>query len=215
MRALIGVGTPFGLQGRVAALLTTLMTWILTRGIVRPARGRWCAHRPRQRRHLPRQMPAVRTEVVGTTRTALDRYAMFESTMDNLLLDAIANAADRPMALSNGWRYGAPIPPGPLTELDLWNIVPANPPVSVVAISGEELRRLFEENLEATFACDPWQQRGGYLKRCRGIQLAVKLENPKGHRIQEFRVDGDRLRRDAIYSVAFLGEQARAHRLRT
>jgi 5'-nucleotidase len=38
--------------------------------------------------------------------------------------------------------------------------------------------------------------------------LAVKLENPKGHRIQEFRVDGDRLRRDAIYSVAFLGEQA-------
>jgi len=146
--------------------------------------------------------------VVGTTRTALDRYAMFESTMDNLLLDAIANAADRPMALSNGWRYGAPIPPGPLTELDLWNIVPANPPVSVVAISGEELRRLFEENLEATFACDPWQQRGGYLKRCRGIQLAVKLENAKGHRIQEFRVDGDRLQRDAIYSVAFLGEQA-------
>jgi 2',3'-cyclic-nucleotide 2'-phosphodiesterase (5'-nucleotidase family) len=146
--------------------------------------------------------------VVGTTRTALDRYAMFESTMDNLLLDAIADAADRPIALSNGWRYGAPIPSGPLTELDLWNIVPANPPVSVVAISGKELRKLFEENLEATFACDPWQQRGGYLKRCRGIQLAVKLENARGHRIQELRVDGDRLRRETIYSVAFLGEQA-------
>lgn len=146
--------------------------------------------------------------VVGTTRTALDRYAMLESTMDNLLLDAIANAADRPIALSNGWRYGAPIPPGPLTESDLWNIVPTNPPVSVAAITGDELRRLFEENLEATFACDPWQQRGGYLKRGRGIQLAVKLENARGHRIQEFRVDGDRLRRDAIYSVAFLGEQA-------
>ena len=80
-------------------------------------------------------------QVVGTTRTALDRYAMFESTMDNLLLDAIATAADRPMALSNGWRYGAPVPPGPLTELDLWNIVPANPPVSVVELSGEESAR--------------------------------------------------------------------------
>jgi 2',3'-cyclic-nucleotide 2'-phosphodiesterase (5'-nucleotidase family) len=73
--------------------------------------------------------------VVGTTRTALDRYAMLESMMDNLLLDAIATAADRPIALSNGWRYGAPVPPGPLTELDLWNIVPTNPPVSVAAPS--------------------------------------------------------------------------------
>jgi transposase len=39
MRALIGVGTPRGLQGRVAALLATLMTWILTRGIAQRLHG--------------------------------------------------------------------------------------------------------------------------------------------------------------------------------
>jgi transposase len=39
MRALIGVGTPRGLQGRVAALLATLMTWILTRGVARRLHG--------------------------------------------------------------------------------------------------------------------------------------------------------------------------------
>jgi sulfur-oxidizing protein SoxB len=67
---------------------------------------------------------------------------------------------------------------------------------------------LFEENLEATFACDAWKQRGGYVKRSRGLELAVKVENPSGERIQEIRVDGTRLRAHASYQVAFLGEQA-------
>ena len=95
-----------------------------------------------------------------------------------------------------------------LTESDIWTIVPANPPVSLVTLTGGELRKLFEENLEATSACDPWQQRGGYVKRCRGIELTIKLENPQRHRIQEFRVGGERLRDEAAYRVGVLGGQA-------
>ena len=38
---------------------------------------------------------------------------MFESTMDSLLLDATAAAAGTAVALSNGWRYGAPMAAGP------------------------------------------------------------------------------------------------------
>jgi 5'-nucleotidase len=67
---------------------------------------------------------------------------------------------------------------------------------------------LYEDNLEATFSCDPWQQRGGYVKRSRGLELAVKVENPAGERVQEMRIDGTRLRATASYQVAFLGEQA-------
>jgi 2',3'-cyclic-nucleotide 2'-phosphodiesterase (5'-nucleotidase family) len=151
---------------------------------------------------------AARHAVLGTSRTQLTRYAMLESTLDNLLLDAVAASAGVPLALSNGWRYGAPIPAGPITEWDVWNIVPANPPVSVLTLTGEELHSLYERNLEATFAADPWDQRGGYLKRCRGLQLAAKVENPSGHRIQELRVDGDLVRPGRTYDVAFLGEQA-------
>ncbi len=150
----------------------------------------------------------ARAAVVGETTGTLHRYAMFESTMDNLLLDATAAAAGTSVAFSNGWRYGAPIAPGPLTEWDLWNIVPANPPVSVVTLTGRQLRTLFEKNLEATFASDPWQQRGGYLKRCRGVELLVKLENPVGHRIQELTVDGARVGDQDSIDAAFLGEQA-------
>jgi 2',3'-cyclic-nucleotide 2'-phosphodiesterase (5'-nucleotidase family) len=149
-----------------------------------------------------------RTRVVGETEIALHRYAALESTMDNLLLAATAAASGTAIALSNGWRCGAPIAPGPLTALDLWNIVPANPPVSVVSMTGRELRQLYEDNIEATFACDPWKQRGGYLKRCRGLELAIRLENPPGLRIQELRADGARVRDHDTCSVGFLGEQA-------
>ena len=150
----------------------------------------------------------ARATVVGETTCTLHRYAMIESTMDNLLLDATAAAAATTVALSNGWRYGAPIAPGPLTEWDLWNIVPANPPVSVVTLTGRQLRELFEQNIEATFACDPWEQRGGYLKRCRGVALLLKLENPVGHRIQQLTVSGQRLSDGDTVDAAFLGEQA-------
>jgi len=150
----------------------------------------------------------ARATVVGETTCTLHRYSMVESTMDNLLLDATATAAGTGVALSNGWRYGAPIAPGPLTEWDLWNIVPANPPVSVVTLTGLQLRTLLENNIEATFACDPWQQRGGYLKRCRGVEVLVKLENPAGHRIQEMTVEGARVGDAESIDVAFLGEQA-------
>ncbi len=150
----------------------------------------------------------ARARVVGETTCILHRYSMFESTMDNLLLDATAAAARTTVALSNGWRYGAPIAAGPLTEWDLWNIVPANPPVSIVTLTGRQLRTLLEQNIEATFAHDPWEQKGGYLKRCRGIEMLLKLENPAGHRIQQLTVQGDRLGDQQTVDAAFLGEQA-------
>ncbi len=105
-------------------------------------------------------------------------------------------------------RYGAPIPSGPLTEWDLWNIVPANPAVSVVTLTGRQLRELFEKNLEATVACDPWQQRGGYLKRCRGIEMLLKLENAAGQRVQQLTVGGKGLGGNDTVEAAVLGEQA-------
>lgn len=150
----------------------------------------------------------ARAAVVGATTCTLHRYSMFESMMDNLLLDATAAAAGTTVALSNGWRYGAPIAAGPFTEWDLWNMVPANPPVSVVTLMGRQLRELLEQNIEATFACDPWKQRGGYLKRCRGIEMLLKLENPVGHRIQQLTVRGEGVGNGQTVDAAFLGEQA-------
>ncbi|MFA5862635.1 MAG: 5'-nucleotidase C-terminal domain-containing protein, partial [Candidatus Thermoplasmatota archaeon] len=146
-------------------------------------------------------------EIVGETATHLNRYTTLESTMDNFLLDAIAAAADTEIAFSNGWRYGAPISAGKVTVNDLWNIIPSNPPVSIVEMTGAEIREMMEESLERTFSSDAYQQMGGYVKRCRGLNVYCKIENPAGARIQEFFAEGERLENERTYTAAFVTEQ--------
>jgi S-sulfosulfanyl-L-cysteine sulfohydrolase len=146
-------------------------------------------------------------EVVGHTATGLNRNTVLEATMDNLLLQALLEAAGAEVAFSNGWRYGAPVPPGPITLNDLWNIIPVNPPVSVCSMTGEEIWAMLEEDLEHTFARDPYRQMGGYFKRCLGMVLYVKLENPSGQRIQELFVAGKPVQPERSYRTAFVTEQ--------
>jgi len=146
-------------------------------------------------------------EVLGYTDIPLNRNLVLESTMDNLLLDSLLDLTGADMAFSNGWRYGAPILPGPITRNDLWNIIPVNPPVSTVRLSGKELWEMMEVNLERTFAPDPYEQMGGYVKRCAGINLYFKIENPEGERIQKLFVKGKEVDFNKIYDVAFVTSQ--------
>src|ERR1035437_5760998 len=147
------------------------------------------------------------SEVVGHTETALNRNTMLEATMDNLLLQAIAEAVGTRIAFSNGWRYGAPIPVGPVTVNDLWNIVPPNPPISTVELTGQEMWDMLEENLERALSADPYHQIGGHVKRCLGLKLYVKFENPSGSRIQQLFVGAEKLDREATHTVAFITSQ--------
>jgi 2',3'-cyclic-nucleotide 2'-phosphodiesterase (5'-nucleotidase family) len=150
----------------------------------------------------------VLSEVVGETATPLNRGTILESTMDNFLLQALIDSTGAQMAFSNGWRYGAPIIPGNVMLNDLYNVVPMNPPISTAELTGEELLMMIEENLERTFACDPYQQMGGYVKRCLGLRVYFKIENPHGHRIQKILVGDEDIRSDRYYTATFITEQA-------
>ncbi len=146
-------------------------------------------------------------KVVGKTNTDLNRYTVLESTMDNFLLKSLIDLTGDQIAFSNGWRYGAPIPKGDITVNDLWNIIPVNPPVSRGKLTGQELWDMMEENIERTFAKDPYEQMGGYLKRCMGINLYFKIENPYGERIQRLFVRGELVDKDKIYRVVYVTSQ--------
>lgn len=146
-------------------------------------------------------------EEIGHTSTNLHRYNQLETTMDNLLLNSLLAASDAEIAFSNGWRYGAPIPAGPVTMNDLWNIIPTNPPVSVTYLSGREIIDMMEENMESTFASDPYDQMGGYLKRCMGLKMYIKIENPKGMRIQDVFINGEPLDENRYYLASFVTVQ--------
>ncbi len=146
-------------------------------------------------------------QIMGYTVTGLNRNTVMEATMDNFLIQSLIDFTDAQIAFSNGWRYGAPIPPGIITLNDLWNIIPVNPLVSTVNLTGKEIWMMMEENLEHTFSRDPYMQMGGYVKRCMGINVYFKVENPKGYRIQELFVQGKKVKPDEIYSAAFVTSQ--------
>ncbi|MDY0213215.1 MAG: bifunctional metallophosphatase/5'-nucleotidase [Desulfuromonadaceae bacterium] len=150
--------------------------------------------------------------VVGETETALNRATMLETTMDNFLLQALLESTGAQLAFSNGWRYGAPIVPGKVTLNDLYNIIPMNPPVSTVDLTGEELLAMLEENLERTFALDPYEQMGGYVKRSLGLSVYLKIENPPAQRIQQVFVGNEALEPGRTYHVAFVTEQGVAQK---
>ncbi len=146
-------------------------------------------------------------QIVGYTSTGLNRNTILESTMDNFLLKSIIEENEAQIAFSNGWRYGAPVPPGKITINDLYNIIPVNPPVFTVELTGREIWLMMEENLEHTFSRDPYNQMGGYVKRCMGINLYFKVENPKGHRIQQLFVGGKKLQLNETYTAAYVTSQ--------
>jgi 2',3'-cyclic-nucleotide 2'-phosphodiesterase (5'-nucleotidase family) len=150
---------------------------------------------------------AAMDSVVGRIEVPLHRYAMLSAPMDDLLLSAIAESAGTQIAFSNGWRYGAPVAPGPITLRDLWNMIPVNPPVSVIDLTGAEIREMLEANLERTFASDPYRQMGGFIKRMRGIRMYFKAENPPGHRIDQLFVEGRPVDPAATYRAAFVTSQ--------
>lgn len=144
---------------------------------------------------------------VGETDTPLTRNKVMESTMDNLLLKSLLHVSDATIAFSNGWRYGAPILPGNVTMNDLWNIVPPNPPVTTCQLSGLEIWKLLENNLEHTFSRNPYQQMGGYVKRCLGLRVYFKIENREGTRIHKIYVGNKQIKRTKTYEAAFISTQ--------
>jgi 2',3'-cyclic-nucleotide 2'-phosphodiesterase (5'-nucleotidase family) len=150
--------------------------------------------------------------VVGKTATALNRATTLETTMDNFLLQALLESTGAQMAFSNGWRFGAPIIPGEVTVNDLYNMIPMNPPISTVELTGEEIVAMLEENLERTFARDPYNQMGGYVKRSLGFNAYIKIENPPGQRVQQVFVGDELLQPGHYYPTSFVTEQGVAQK---
>lgn len=149
----------------------------------------------------------LKQEVVGKTQITLHRYNTIESSMDDLLLKAIQFISDSKIAFSNGWRYAVPVAAGPITKWDLYNIIPMNPEVSTVELTGEEILKMLEENLERTFSADPMQQMGGYIKRCLGLHVKMRIENPKGYRIQQLFIGDEPLIKEKTYKATFVTMQ--------
>ncbi|MFN3653364.1 MAG: bifunctional metallophosphatase/5'-nucleotidase [Armatimonadota bacterium] len=141
-------------------------------------------------------------QVVGHTETHLYRKGVLESSMDNLIADAVREATGADIGMTNGFRFSYPVPAGPITEEDLLNIFPMHAPVKVGTMTGRQLREFWEESLEQVFASDAYGQRGGWGPRPSGMEVRVRIGAPQGQRVVWMKVNGRPVREDDRFTVA-------------
>ena len=171
------------------------------------AEGPWDSETERRMEEQLAPFQEQLTEFVGETAVPLHRMNVLEAPMDLLITEAYRDATGADVAFSHGWRYGVPIPPGPITLGDLWQMIPTNPPVFTVELTGQQIWEKLEGSLHAVFAGDPLQQRGGYVIRSSGLSAVVRVNNPRGIRVLELEIDGTPVDPQRDYRVAAAGEQ--------
>lgn len=144
-------------------------------------------------------------ETVGRTAVALHRMALLETPMDNLIVESYRALTGAEVALSHGWRFAPPVPEGIVTNGDLWTMVPTDPEVQTMRMSGRQLHALIESSLHNVFAGDPLQQAGGYVIRASGLSVVFRPNNGRGTRVEHLEVAGAQYRPDRLYTVAGAG----------
>ena len=141
-------------------------------------------------------------EIVGTTQTTLMRYDVLETTADDFITDAVREIAKTDIGFSNGFRFGVPIPPGSISEADVWNLLPMDARMKTGWVSGQELRAYLENELELVFSRDTWKLNGGWGVRASGLSMVFKASAEAGRRLVSVQVNGRDLEDGQRYTIA-------------
>jgi sulfur-oxidizing protein SoxB len=141
-------------------------------------------------------------EVVGQTKVMLHRRDYFQSSMGNLLTDAMRDSQKTDIAFFPAWRYGATMMPGKITAEDVYNIVPTDGHIFTYSMGGKGLKSLLENILGSVVNKDPYTRVGGDMIRFSGMKLVADLAKSSGNRIISLTVGGKTFSKDAVYSVA-------------
>ena len=150
---------------------------------------------------VERPFQARLREVVGATKTALMRYDVLETTMDNLVDDAVREVTHTDIAFTNGFRFSPPLAPGPITEADLWNILPLDAKIKAGRASGKQLHAYLESEMELVYAKDPLKLSGGWGVRPSGMTILFTAGAPAGSRIKDVKIDGKEMELDGMYTI--------------
>lgn len=142
------------------------------------------------------------SRVLGRTQAPLFRYDVLETPLDAVITDAVREAAQTEIALTNGFRFGPVIEAGPITEEDVWSALPNPELLKVGKVYGWQLKSFLEEELEHVFSRDPERLFGGWLPRFSGMSVSFEAFANKGERLKEVLVDGSPLQEERLYSVA-------------
>ncbi len=134
--------------------------------------------------------------------TPLERYGVVENSLDALYVRALKERTGADVALSNGFRFGHPLAPGPITDGDLMRFFPIDGRIKVGKVSGAQLRAFWESEIEHVFARDPTRLFGGWLTRVAGMAVRFRADAPPGQHVTSIEIAGKPLDPSATYTVA-------------
>jgi sulfur-oxidizing protein SoxB len=153
-------------------------------------------------------------EVLAVTDGTLYRRGNFNGSWDQLLLDALMEVQDAPIAFSPGFRWGTSLLPGQaITREHLMDQTATTYSYATVnEMSGEQIKTVLEDVADNLFNTDPYYQQGGDMVRVGGLTYAIDPGAAMGARISEMRLAGEPLEAGKTYKVAGWAPVAEATR---
>lgn len=142
------------------------------------------------------------SRVVGEVTAPLLRYDVLETTTDDFLSDAIKIMTGVEVGLTNGFRFGPPVLPGPLKVADLWNMLPLDARMKSGTVTGRQLREYLENELELVFSRNAWKLSGGWGPRASGLTMVFTAGKPPGRRLVSVKVNGKEIADQEEYRIA-------------
>lgn len=145
-------------------------------------------------------------KVIGKTTKPLLRYFVIETPMDNMITDALMWKFKTDIVVSNGFRFCPPLIPdhtgfADITREYLWSMLPIDSEVKKAEVTGTQILKWLEKELENVFAKDATKRFGGWLVRFNGMKLNFTIGAPTGQRINEVLIKGEPLIPEKTYTM--------------
>jgi sulfur-oxidizing protein SoxB len=141
---------------------------------------------------------------VAVTDDLLFRRGNFNGSFDELILRALRESQETPIAFSPGFRWGTALLPGETITVEsvMAQTAITYPTVYVREYRGAEIKHVLEDIADNLFNPDPYYRQGGDMVRTGGLTYSCRPSATLGHRIQDLRVNGTALDPRKPYRVA-------------
>lgn len=147
-------------------------------------------------------------KVIGYSTIPLYRYFVVENPIDTMVLEGLKwKFKDVDIVLSNGFRF---CPPNatpdhtgniPITEGYLYDMLPVDSTVRTGKVSGAQLQKWLEKELNNVFAKNAEERFGGWVVKFTGMEVTFDAFGPEGKRVRSVVVGNKPLDPSKIYTV--------------
>jgi 2',3'-cyclic-nucleotide 2'-phosphodiesterase (5'-nucleotidase family) len=147
-------------------------------------------------------------EIVGYSKLPLYRYFVIENPIDTMIVEALKwKFSNVDVVLSNGFRFcpprSTPDKTGniPITNGYLFDMLPIDSNVRIGKVTGAQISKWLEKELNNVFAKDAMKRFGGWVVKFEGMKVEFKAFAEEGQRVQKVEINGEPLNLEKTYQI--------------